>query len=57
MDRLSKGTKMLQCHLSPPSYLQILKSWYPLGQMGPHLALEEIMVHFQVPWVWFFLLG
>lgn len=58
MDRVPKGTKMLHlCHLSPTSYLQILKSWYPLGQMGPHLVLEEIMVHFQVPRVWFFLLG
>lgn len=56
VDSLSKGTVVLQCHLSA-SYLQSLKSWYPLGQMGPHLVLEEAMVHFQVPWVWFLLLG
>lgn len=46
---------MLQCHLSP-SYLQVLKSWYPLGQLRPHLVLEEIVVHFKVPWVRFLLL-
>lgn len=46
---------MLQYHLSP-SYLQSLKCWYSLGQMGPHLVLEEIMVDLQVPWVRFLLL-
>lgn len=48
----------LRCsNVLSPSYLQTLKSWYSVGQMGPHLVLEEIVVHFQVPWVRFLLLG
>ena len=55
--RPSRGAQVLRGRLSPSSYLQSLKSWHPPGQTGPHLLLEESMVHFQVPWVWFLLLG